>query len=414
MGPEAGPQSLMRRRVVVWVAVAAAVVLLAALTPVVWNVWLRPSGDGPTPIDGADLSGTGPGTLVSAVTMPDFAHTNSGRGMRSARVVYRSTNGDTGAQTEVSGSVFTPLGDPPPGGWPVIAFGHGTTGINEPCAPSLSGTLLGMSEPIAALVNAGFAVAFADYQGLGADGVHPYPDSHTAGLNIIDSVRALRHTFDGVSNRWAAIGGSQGGGAVWAAAEQAGTYAPELDLVGAVAYVPAADVSGLVDKAVDGTMTDDQRLVYVAIVESLARLHPDLDRDDYRRGAAAKYWDILNACSGPMVADRDAAAAEVTAEDLTPASPQAADRLRALLQAWALPQRRLSAPLAVVYSGQDEFIDEPWTTAALRRACDLGGQLTWRLNPTSGHGGVDLSDHFGWLADRFANKPVNDECSAQP
>ena len=410
MGPEAGPQSLMRRRVVVWVAVAAAVVLLAALTPVVWNVWLRPSGDGPTPIDGADLSGTGPGTLVSAVTMPDFAHTNSGRGMRSARVVYRSTNGDTGAQTEVSGSVFTPLGDPPPGGWPVIAFGHGTTGINEPCAPSLSGTLLGMSEPIAALVNAGFAVAFADYQGLGADGVHPYPDSHTAGLNIIDSVRALRHTFDGVSNRWAAIGGSQGGGAVWAAAEQAGTYAPELDLVGAVAYVPAADVSGLVDKAVDGTMTDDQRLVYVAIVESLARLHPDLDRDDYRRGAVARHWDVLTACRGDVEDRRPQAEAEIRPGDLAPADPQAARRLRDHLAASAVPREPLAAPLFVTFGGRDASIDAQWTAGAVARACELGGQVESLPQPDADHYTIGYDAALAWLADRFAGAPADSVC----
>lgn len=407
----------MRRNVVVWGSVAAVVVLVVALVPVAWNLaapWLRSAPDEPTPIETADLTGTGPGSLISAMTMPAFSQTNYGTEMNSARVVYRSTSGDTGAETEVSGTVFTPHGTPPPGGWPVIAFGHGTTGINEPCAPSLSGTLLGMAEPVAALVAGGFAVAFADYQGLGHEGVHPYPDPRTAGLNIIDSVRALRHTFPDVSNRWAALGGSQGGGAVWAADEQAAGYAPELDLVGAVAYVPAADVAGLVDKALDGAMTPDQQLVFIAIVESMARLHPDLNRDDFRRGAAAKYWDILNACSGPMVADRDAAADELTPADLVPATPAAADRLRSLLAEWALPHQPLSAPLAVVYSGQDEFIDEQWTTEALARACALGGKVSWRLDPTKGHGNVDLSDHFGWIADRFADKPVTDECPTQP
>ena len=407
----------MRRKAILWASVAAVVVLVLGLLPFAWrlgNDLFEPDTAGAQPIASAEISDSGPGSLVSAMTMPEFEQRMAGKGMNAARVVYRSTSGDTGAPTVVSGSVYTPLGQAPAGGWPVIAFGHGTTGINEPCGPSVSATLLGMSSAVEGFVANGYAVALADYQGLGVDGVHPYSDSRTAGRNIIDSVRALRHTFDDVSNRWAAVGGSQGGGAVWAADEQARTYAPELDLVGAVAYVPAADLTGLVDKAREGTLTEDQRLVYIAIVESLARLHSDLDRDDYRRGAAAKYWDVLNACSGPMVADRDAAADEMTPADLIPASAAAADRLRGLLADWALPQQRLSAPLSVVYAGQDEFIDEAWTTAAITKACALGGNVSWRLEPTKGHGGVDISDHLKWLADRFDGKPVRNGCPTQP
>ena len=211
----------------------------------------------PQPVAGADLSGTGAGSLVSATTMP--AVKGLPRGVRAARVVYRSTNGDTNEPTEVSGSVFLPAGDPPPGGWPVVSFGHGTTGLDEPCAPSLSDTLLGMVTFVDAFAKRGFAVAFTDYQGLGNPGVHPYTDARTAGLNMIDAVRALRHTHPGeISDKWAAFGGSQGGGAAWAAAEQAGPYASDLNLVGAVALAPAADVSGLVTKAGEGTMTRDQ------------------------------------------------------------------------------------------------------------------------------------------------------------
>ena len=81
--------------------------------------------------------------------------------VRAARVFYRSTNGDTGQPTEVSGSVFVPVGTAPPGGWPVvIAFGHGTTGLDEPCAPSLSDSLLGMVTFVDAFTKRGFAVSF--------------------------------------------------------------------------------------------------------------------------------------------------------------------------------------------------------------------------------------------------------------
>jgi alpha-beta hydrolase superfamily lysophospholipase len=344
------------------------------------------------------------------MTMPGVTRSLYGRQMQAARVVYRSANGDTGLPTVVSGSVFTPLDPAPEGGWPVIALAHGSTGLQEACAPSLSDTLLGLAELVAGFVDKGYAVALADYQGLGSGGVHPYTDARTAGMNVIDSVRALRHTFPNVSNRWAAFGGSQGGGAAWAADERARAYAPELQLVGAVAYSPAADVTGMVDKAQAGTLTVDQRPAFQAILESLGRLHADLNLNDYRRGAAAQYWDILSSCSGPEVHDRGAAAMALGPFDLTPATPAAADRIRQFLRHWALPQQPLSAPLSVVYGGQDTYIDAQWTTDAIARACALGGTVVWNLQPDKGHGDVDVLSQFTWIADRFAGNPVTNQC----
>ena len=405
------------RRAVLWVSSVAAVLLVIASVPLMWKFGVRllehtkqGAGGDPVPIQTADLTGSGPGSLVSAMTMPALVRTEEGKVLQAARVVYRSTSGDTGRETVVSGAVFTPLGEAPEGGWPVVALGHGTTGINEACAPSLSDTLLGFSTPVAGFVKNGYAVALPDYQGLGSPGVHPYSDAQTAGLNMIDSVRALRHTFKNVSNRWVAVGGSQGGGASWAADEQAGTYAPDLDLLGAVAYSPAADISGIVGKAQAGTLTVDQRAVFQAVVESLARLHEDVDRDDFRRGAAEKYWDVLSACSGPMVSDRTAAVNALQPADLAPATPAAAEQMRKLIEAWALPQQRLSAPLSVAYGGQDTFIDAQWTTDAIARACALGGTVQWQLQQDKGHGDVDIASQFTWIADRFAGKPVENDC----
>jgi len=399
----------MRSRLT-WLFGVCAVLVAVALVWASSAHWLSGDRDDPVPIETADLSGSGPGSLVSATTMPAFSRSREGQLVRSARVVYRSTSGDDAQQTVVSGTVVTPTKSAPDGGWPVIAFGHGTTGIDEPCAPSLSDNLLGFSSIVVGYVSMGYAVAMPDYQGLGSPGVHPYTDARTAGLNMIDAVRAVRHTFDDVSTHWAAVGGSQGGGAAWAADEQAASYAPELDLVGAVAYVPAINVTGIVDKAVANTMTTDQALAFQGVVESLARLHGDVSRDDYRRGAAAKYWDLLSACSGPKALDRAAAAKAVAPEDFTPATSEAAKRLRGYLQAWALPQRPLSAPLSVAYSGRDSFVDPQWTTDAIARACALGGTIVWQLQPDKGHGDVDVASRFDWIADRFAGKPAANDC----
>ena len=394
------------------VVVLTAGLVVAVSPPVRQFLGMASDNEDPQPIASADLSGSGPGTLVSAVTMPAFSRRLTGPPIRAARVVYRSTEGDTGAPTEVSGAVFTPGGTPPPGGWPVIAYGHGTLGIDEPCGPSLSPSLLGSVTWVTNLVAAGYAVAAADYQGLGLAGIHPYLDARTAGLNLIDSVRALRRTFDGVSERWAALGGSQGGGAAWAAGEQAATYAPEMRPVGVVALAPAADVAGLVDLAVQEKLTREQMPTLVVIVESMARLHPDINRDDYRRGIAAEKWDVLTACSGDKVHERESVINALQPGDVMPQTPQAADRLRTYLAGWALPQQRLSAPMSVVYGGKDEYIAPAWTEGAMRRACALGGVVTADFQPDKGHGDLDFAGQVDWLAERFAGAAADNGCDA--
>jgi hypothetical protein len=51
---------------------------------------------------------------MSAMTMPAFRKHTNGHAIEAARVVYHSTNGDSGKETVVSGAVFTPTGDPRP------------------------------------------------------------------------------------------------------------------------------------------------------------------------------------------------------------------------------------------------------------------------------------------------------------
>jgi pimeloyl-ACP methyl ester carboxylesterase len=405
------------RGVALTLTASVGVILVAGSLPLSWHVAnellasISRSGSQAVAIQSADLTGTGPGSLVSAMTMPGLAATSDGRHLQAARVVYRSTSGDDGAPTVVSGTVFVPLGPPPAGGWPVVAFGHGTVGIDEECAPSNSDSLMGMAGVVAGLTGKGFAAVMPDFEGLGAPGVHPYTDARTAGLNMIDAVRALRATFKNVSTRWAALGHSQGGAAAWAADERAREYAPELDLVGAVALAPAADVTKLVDKVQAGTLTSDQALAFTLVVESLARRFPDLNRDEFRRGTARRSWDALTACAGPLVNQRPAAAARLTQADVAPDSAIAATRMRQLLQRWALPQQTLTAPLDVVYGTNDTLIDAQWTTDAIARACSLGGSIDWDLQAGKGHGDIDFSAALAWIVDRFAGKPVTNECT---
>src|SRR5262249_39106848 len=161
----------------------------------------------------------------------------------------------------------------------------------------------GNSPAAVQLLKAGYVVFVPDYQGLGApsDGVtwyHPYLDSTTAGYVIIDGVRAAKQLVPApTSDTWAALGSFEGGQAVWAANELVENYGPGWTRVATASLSPLADFEGLADLAMAGTLTPQQKLVYVAYLAALESEHQyDVDLDDYRRGLAQQSWDVLLTC----------------------------------------------------------------------------------------------------------------------
>ena len=362
------------------------------------------------PLPGA-FGGQDPGSLISANTMPTLDRRLTGASSIAARITYLSTSGIDGSKQEVSGTVFAPVGNPPDGGWPVIAYGHAATGIRPECAPSLDPMLLGVSNTVAGLVKAGFVVTVSDYQGLGLDRTHhPYLDATTEGYNLIDSVRAARKLVPNVSDRWLAFGGSQGGQAAWAANELAAQYAPDLHVIGSASYSAPLAIDGFVDAAVDGTLTPEQRLSLLQILASLAAESPDFKLDDYRRGFASQNWDALVACKGPAVTNRDELANQLSNDDLKPVNPQAADVLRSRLQAMSLPRLPATAPILIIYGGQDQLIPPTWTDRALDAACRKGDVIQIELQPDKGHADVAGDPAFAWINSRFAGDPARNDC----
>jgi hypothetical protein len=351
----------------------------------------------------ADLSGTGPGSVTSATTLANVDRRIIKVSSLAARVIYRSTSGIDGSSQLVSGSVFVPKGNPPEGGWPIVAMGHGTTGVQHDCGPSLWPTLLGASEAVATLVSGGFLVTLPDYQGLGMDGTyHPYLDSTTVGNNLIDSVRAARKVAPAASDRWLAFGSSQGGQASWAANELAANYGDGLQLLGAVSVSPAANVAGLADAAAAGTLTLEQSSALQWVLVALKNEHPDLNLDDYRRGIVAEKWDVFSACAGPLVNQRGDVTKQVTPDDLKPSSPAAVDRLRDYLADMGLPKAKTSAPMLILFGQLDKVVTPQWTADAITRACTMGDVIEAYSVPGRGHDDIDGSVALGWIKERFA------------
>ncbi len=168
--------------------------------------------------------------------------------------------GIQGKQINATAMLFVPTGSPPPHGWPLVVWGHGTVGRAPECAPSVqlqehntwvdgpNDTLL------AAVLKMGVAVVAPDYEGLGpvADGVragHGYYHLSSAGNSMIfAAVAAQRDLGSKLSGQWVSAGWSEGGFASLAAAYYSNVAKkadPDLEYRGAIAIAPVPDIRAM-------------------------------------------------------------------------------------------------------------------------------------------------------------------------
>jgi S-formylglutathione hydrolase FrmB len=392
----------------------AALSLLASCLALLMFVAITGCGASSTP-GGDDKAEPGAGTVVADTASPDLDPTLRDATSWTRTMTYRSRSGIDDDNTHVTGSVFVPKGDPPAGGYPIVALAPQVVGTAADCAASRSPNLLGNAASVVALLNAGYVVFVPDYQGLGtpSDGktvYHPYLDSTTAGYVILDGVRATRQLVPvPTTASWAALGSREGGQAVWEANELVDNYGSGLDLVATASLSPLADFEGLADAAATGTLTPEQKLVYIAYLAALKSEHEyDVNLDDYRRGAAQQNWDALLSCQGSQ---RLELASRIPADDLRPSGDEALAALRGYLRKTSLPQGPTSAPMYVIYGGRDPVTPVAWTERALGRACLMGDviQIAYWPDQVSQ---IEPMAAAGWLIDRLHSNPSANDCGS--
>ena len=217
----------------------------------------------------ASALGGAPGTVVDTQPYPPLLSIPNQQGpwpSGAQRIMYRTTDAH-GAATAASGTYFDAslpwIGAGPR---PLVVLGPGTQGQGDQCAPSrLFQDGVHYNAPldfaveyevlqVHALLSRGIDVVVTDYQGLGTARMHSYVDRRAQGHAMLDAARAVkalpgsRIGDDSPIGFW---GYSQGGGASAAAVELAPEYAPELDVRGAFAGAPPADLAATLER-IDG------------------------------------------------------------------------------------------------------------------------------------------------------------------
>src|SRR5689334_3350216 len=205
-------------------------------------------------------------------------------GARAWLILYTTTR-DTGVPAVASAIVVAPA-HPPAGPRPIIAWTHGTTGVAEPCAPSLvqhpfaAGALLVLPQILAQ----GWVVVATDYTGLGTKGPTPFLIGQGEGRSVLDSVRAAHQlTQLDLAGQTVIWGHSQGGhAALWAGA-LAPSYAPDDHVLGVAALAPASDLTGLVENLASVT---GGSIFAAYVVTAYSQAYPDVSFGRYVRPAA--------------------------------------------------------------------------------------------------------------------------------
>lgn len=218
------------------------------------------------------------------------------------KVTYVSTD-VFGRKVPVTGEVFIPRGTPPAGGWPVLSWAHGTSGLADKCAPSV----VGPAEPardfayLHTWISQGYAIVATDYAGLGTPGLPAYLNGISEAHNIVDMVKAGRAFADGgpqyrhLATKFVIIGQSQGGGAAIYSARYATAMAgPGLSYRGAVGTGTPANIEKTVllvgpgvppVKALPAGITSYMGYIFA----SLRSVYPQLGIDSLLTAEGRKY-----------------------------------------------------------------------------------------------------------------------------
>ena len=227
-----------------------------------------------------------PSPGVTAATVPLDPALSLPQAGRAVRQAY-GTLDQHGRNAIATSAVFLPHGTPPPGGWPVVAWAHGTTGLGDDCSPSTHPRSERDADYLGHWLDRGYAVVAADYVGLGTPGLLSYLNNQVAARGIIDALIAARAEGLPLSPTWALVGQSQGAGAALVTATRATELgAPAgLDYRGVVATGAPANIEHLFQWGGPGfppvALPNGLNLYAFYILAGFRDQHPELGLDQF-------------------------------------------------------------------------------------------------------------------------------------
>ncbi len=322
-----------------------------------------------------------PGVILRKEPMPDQPEMTAAA--EALRILHTSTDVRwRSGQVPVSGILYLPKGDHPAGGWPLLAWAHGTLGIADACAPSWTGVRARDAVYMNRWLEAGFAVVATDYQGLGGPGPHPYLYWQAEARSVLDSARAALADRPGlISNQVLVAGQSQGSGAALGAGKLAREYAPELNVLGVIA-------TGVNIGFPDGPITLPPRnSPNMFLSYASGGLRDDAPRiEDI---VSPKGSQLLQRAREACTKEIGLLARQLGVAELTDAFSISMDRLAAIrIPVTDMPMGPAGAPVMVGTGLSDATTTPIRQHAAVGAMCAAGNTVSWKRYEGLGHDGA--------------------------
>ncbi|MEH6551925.1 MAG: lipase family protein [Pseudomonadales bacterium] len=327
------------------------------------------------------------------------------------RVLYTS-EGFSGETVAVSGAVFTPKGEVPKGGWPVLAWAHGTVGVADVCAPSHKGRGPRDVTYLNHWLAAGYAIVATDYEGLGTPGTHPYLHCRSEASGTIDGVIAAHQLDAPLSDSWMVTGQSQGGQAALCTGAYAEQRESELQFLGTLATAPGVN---FMQRFRYGKAEDANPFIGIALLlgRGFETYEPSFKREEAFTEKALALMPYTDQTCVQELIGLGYQAALTSGESMkyipfsdTPGVAAAAEKMEIPLQGWA-------QPVYIAQGTADELVRYQDVYDFGADLCKQGVTVTLNVLDGADHSGPmnqGVEEFMQWAAERFAGKPAADNC----
>jgi len=318
------------------------------------------------------------------------------------RILYHSRSA-AGEDVATSGVILFPSEKKPPaGGWPVIAWAHGASGVARPCAPSLMRNI-GHGPFLSMYVNLGYAVVATDYTGLGTNFRNAFLDAQSNATDVIDSISAARAAVPQLGARWVVMGEGEGSLAAVAVAEKENEIR-DPGYLGSIALSGFADAKELYAQSspVPSTIT----LMFLAY--GIKTVFPQFQvADVFTEKAQALYHYIEQTWSEPATIS-----AVPPAETLKPGWEHN-EFVQRYFARNSLGQNQARGAILVISADADQAVPVAVTAPVVARMCKQGDRVQWERYPDLDPGrviGDSVRDQIAWIEARFAGRTVTTNC----
>jgi len=309
------------------------------------------------------------------------------------RILYHSRSA-RGEDVAASGVVLFPDRKAPAGGWPLIAWAHGLTGVARSCASSLTRNL--DNGPVLAMyVHLGYAIVASDSTGLGTPFRNAFADMDSNALDVIYSIPAARKAVPQLGSRWIAMG-IGGGGSTAIAVDGLEHEVHDPNYLGSLAFSPQPDLASQYASLAVLPPQDPLLLAY-----GIQTVYPTFSfKDVLSERALALYSQISSDC-------RQEAENRYTAAEMVKAGWEKNSLVQDYFRRNRLGSRLASAPLLIL------SVNEPGAAQSESRLCARGDIVESDVYADSNSGmliGDSVRDQIDWIEARFGNKPPRGNC----